>query len=172
LTLRVVIVAADPVRRLGLAALVTKAGHQVLESHGVPMSCSPTMSLFAVTVRRSWRSGRPRQVRQACCLVMPRLRRSTRPSAPSRQVLIVRAADPRRPGFRAIGDEEAPLLTPREIEVLAAIGNGLSNKAVARQLGISLHTVKFHVEALLRKLGASSRTEAVHKGLKQGLIEL
>jgi len=43
---------------------------------------------------------------------------------------------------------------------------------VARQLGISLHTVKFHVEALLRKLGASSRTEAVHKGLKRGLIEL
>ena len=84
----------------------------------------------------------------------------------------MRAADPRPTGFRAIGDEEAPLLTPREIEVLAAIGNGLSNKAVAQQLGISLHTVKFHVEALLRKLGASSRTEAVHKGLRRGLIEL
>ena len=56
--------------------------------------------------------------------------------------------------------------------MLAAIGNGLSNKAVARQLGISQHTVKFHVESLLRKLGAASRAEAVHKGLRQRLIEM
>ena len=57
------------------------------------------------------------------------------------------------------------LLTPRENEVLTAIAAGLSNKAIARHLEISLHTVKFHVESLLRKLGARSRAEAVAKGL-------
>ena len=63
------------------------------------------------------------------------------------------------------------LLTPREIEILVALGNGLSNKETARRLGISPHTVKFHVESLLRKLDASSRAEAVAKGLKQQIVE-
>jgi DNA-binding CsgD family transcriptional regulator len=59
------------------------------------------------------------------------------------------------------------LLTPRELDVLAAISAGFSNKAIARQLGISLHTVKFHIESLLRKLGARTRAEAVAKALEQ-----
>ena len=63
------------------------------------------------------------------------------------------------------------LLSPREIEVLAALGNGLSNKAAARRLGISPHTVKFHIESLFRKLGASTRAEAVAKGLKRQIVE-
>ena len=86
--------------------------------------------------------------------------------------LVVRAREPPRPAFEEIGEGEPPLLTPREIEVLAAIGNGSSNKAVARRLGISEHTVKFHVESLFRKLGAASRAEAVHKGLSRRLIEM
>jgi DNA-binding NarL/FixJ family response regulator len=53
------------------------------------------------------------------------------------------------------------LLTPREIEVLSALGEGLSNKLIARRLNISLHTVKFHVESLFKKLGVRTRTEAV-----------
>jgi DNA-binding CsgD family transcriptional regulator len=68
-------------------------------------------------------------------------------------------------------EEEAVLLTPREIEVLTAVGNGLSNKAAARQLGISPHTVKFHIESLFRKLDAKSRAEAVAKGLKRQIVE-
>jgi DNA-binding NarL/FixJ family response regulator len=64
------------------------------------------------------------------------------------------------------------LLTRRELDVLGALGDGLSNKAVARRLGISQHTVKFHLESLFRKLGVTSRTEAVRKGLRQRLIEL
>jgi DNA-binding CsgD family transcriptional regulator len=65
-------------------------------------------------------------------------------------------------GFAAASEPDA-LLTPRELEVLGAIGEGLTNKAIARKLGISLHTVKFHVESLFRKLGARTRTEALAK---------
>ena len=67
-------------------------------------------------------------------------------------------------GFEAAPETESrAFLTPREIEVLATIGEGLTNKAIARKLDISLHTVKFHVESLFRKLGARTRTEAVAK---------
>ncbi len=85
--------------------------------------------------------------------------------------LTVRA--PRRQGrsFGPLPEEASVLLTPREIEVLAAIGNGFSNKAAARRLGISPHTVKFHIESLFRKLGAGSRAEAVAKGLKRQIVE-
>ena len=65
-----------------------------------------------------------------------------------------------------------PPLTPREAEILTLVGQGMSNKAVARQLGISVHTVKFHLEALFGKLDATSRAEAVAKGLRGGVIEL
>jgi two-component system, NarL family, nitrate/nitrite response regulator NarL len=74
--------------------------------------------------------------------------------------------------FGSAADEGAPLLTPREVEVLTALADGLSNKAAARRLGISPHTVKFHVEQLFHKLGAGCRAEAVAKGLKQQIVEL
>ena len=69
-------------------------------------------------------------------------------------------------GFAAVVEPDA-LLTPRELEVLGAIGEGLTNKAIARKLGISLHTVKFHVESLFRKLGARTRTEALAKAAER-----
>lgn len=59
------------------------------------------------------------------------------------------------------------LLTPRELQILSAISEGSSNKEIARQLSISLHTVKFHVESLFRKLNVRSRAEAVARGLEQ-----
>jgi two-component system, NarL family, nitrate/nitrite response regulator NarL len=74
--------------------------------------------------------------------------------------------------FGPAADEAPPLLTPREVEVLTALADGLSNKAAARRLGISPHTVKFHVEQLFHKLGAGCRAEAVAKGLKQQIVEL
>ncbi len=77
-------------------------------------------------------------------------------------------------GFSGLA-ETTPLLTPREIEILALIGEGLQNKVIARQLGISQHTVKFHVESLLRKLEARSRAEAVAKGIdliRQSRVEI
>jgi DNA-binding NarL/FixJ family response regulator len=71
-------------------------------------------------------------------------------------------------GFAPLQETEPPaLLTPREAEVLAAIGEGLSNKEIARRLDISLHTVKFHVESLFRKLGARTRTQALAKAAER-----
>lgn len=59
------------------------------------------------------------------------------------------------------------MLTPREAEILSAISAGLSNKAIARRLAISQHTVKFHVESLFRKLHVRTRAEAVAKGIER-----
>lgn len=67
---------------------------------------------------------------------------------------------------------EYDLLSPREREVLGLVASGLPNKAIARSLGISDHTVKFHVSSLLNKLGASSRTEAVTLATRQGILSL
>ena len=61
-------------------------------------------------------------------------------------------------------------LTPREIEVLGMIAEGLGNKIIAARLGISEHTVKFHIASIFAKLNAGSRTEAVTIGIRQGLI--
>jgi NarL family two-component system response regulator YdfI len=63
-------------------------------------------------------------------------------------------------------------LTPREAEVLALLADGLGNKAIARRLGISEHTAKFHVASILGKLGVRTRTEAVALGMRLGLILL
>lgn len=63
-------------------------------------------------------------------------------------------------------------LTPREREVLALIAEGASNKLIARRLGISAHTAKFHVSAVLDKLDAVSRADAVAHALRRGVIEL
>ena len=67
------------------------------------------------------------------------------------------------------GDE---LLTPRETEVLGLLAEGLANKAIAARLGVTEHTAKFHVNAILRKLGAQSRTEAVVLATRRGLLLL
>jgi DNA-binding CsgD family transcriptional regulator len=63
-------------------------------------------------------------------------------------------------------------LTPREHEVLLLVADGLRNRDVAERLGITEHTVKFHLAAIFGKLGASSRVEAVRRGLRLGLIQL
>jgi len=73
---------------------------------------------------------------------------------------------------RTAPDAEHQPLTPREIEVLGMLAEGLGNKTIAWRLGISEHTVKFHIASLFTKLNASSRTEAVTLGIRQGLIML
>jgi DNA-binding NarL/FixJ family response regulator len=70
------------------------------------------------------------------------------------------------------GVSEGTGLTPRELEILEMMAEGMSNRRIAIRLGISGYTVKFHVASVLGKLGAASRTEAVTLGVRQGLISL
>ncbi len=76
-----------------------------------------------------------------------------------------------RPLVGVVGALEEPL-TAREREVLELVSQGLSNKLIARRLQISEHTVKFHISSISTKLGASSRTDAVSRGVRRGLITL
>jgi DNA-binding CsgD family transcriptional regulator len=64
------------------------------------------------------------------------------------------------------------LLTPRELEVLTLLAEGASNKTIARRLGISVHTAKFHVGSLLDKLDAVGRTDALAHAARLGVINL
>ena len=63
-------------------------------------------------------------------------------------------------------------LTPRELDVLALLAEGASNKTIAKRLGISVHTAKFHVASLLDKLDATGRTDAVAHAARRGVIHL
>ena len=69
-------------------------------------------------------------------------------------------------------DDVAQSLTDRENQVLQLLARGLANKQIAAVLGISEHTVKFHVSSIYTKLGVTSRTEAVRTGVQQGLVIL
>jgi NarL family two-component system response regulator YdfI len=63
-------------------------------------------------------------------------------------------------------------ITSRETDVLRMLAQGLVNKDIGARLGISEHTVKFHISSILDKLGASTRTEAVILGIRRGLIPI
>ncbi|HEY0184522.1 MAG TPA: response regulator transcription factor [Rhodopila sp.] len=174
--LRVRVHATDPVRRRGLAVMLEAAGHVVTDDlpdvelcdmagPSSPLPKEADAPIVALTAGVP--TGSPAGV--------------LAPDATAEQLdaalravfagLLVRSqAAPETRGFAPADD--MPLLTPREREILGLIGEGLSNKAMARRLGISVHTVKFHLEALFNKLDATSRAEAVTKGLRGGVIEL
>jgi len=69
-------------------------------------------------------------------------------------------------------DEFQEPLTPREIDVLELLAEGLANKPIAARLGISDQTVKFHVASICGKLGAANRTDAVRRAVRRGLVSL
>ena len=91
----------------------------------------------------------------------------------------IRLATPGEAAAVAIVSREAQViepddieLTPRERDVLVLMAEGASNKVIARQLGISVHTAKFHVGSLLEKLDATGRTDAVAHAARRGVIHL
>ena len=159
--LRVAVYAADPARRAELAQIVKEGGHLVVNAEAAdvvlaegeypPRDTGPVVML----------GGHVRDLPG----ILP-------PDANSRQIvsalravaagLIVRVPGEADAGFGQIAEPDArSLLTPREFQVLDCIAAGLTNKAIARRLDISLHTVKFHVESVFKKLGARTRTEAL-----------
>ncbi len=163
--LRVAVQAEDPVRAASLAALVAAAGHAVTPEHeaALLLADAPVAHTLPVLVLSEEAEECGASVLPPGVSV-PQLDAALRAVAAGLSVRMPAAAD----GF----GPARPLLTPRELEILGCLGDGLSNKAVARRLGISQHTVKFHLEAVFTKLGVASRAEAVAKGLRSGLIEM
>jgi DNA-binding CsgD family transcriptional regulator len=161
--LRVAVYTADPLRRSTLCRIVTEAGHHVVDMHDAP-------DVILADGSRPLAERRPLVALGGdddAAAALPRDANANQIDAAIRAVaagLIVRLPGVREAGFSAMRETEGQaLLTPRELEVLAALAEGMTNKAIARRLDISLHTVKFHVESLFRKLGARTRTEAVAK---------
>lgn len=168
MTVRVRLHASDPIRRGGLVAMLERAGFvlngeapDVVLCDDGPWPVEAEAPVVALT-----NAAAPPDVAG----VLPRTARPCQIEAALRAAAAGPLVRLPAPGFRDADD--APALTAREAEVLGAVGLGLSNKAIARRLSISVHTVKFHLEALFQKIGATSRAEAVVKGLKQGMIEL
>jgi len=165
--LRVAVQSGDTFRKSAIVRLVAVAGHAVVEKAGDAdvIVHDGDRELGESEARRTVVIG---HAAGGAAAVLPQDASSEQIDAAIRAVaagLVVRAADRRVAGFAPAPEESrSELLTPRELEVLNAIGDGLGNKAIARRLDISLHTVKFHVEAILRKLDARSRAEAVAKG--------
>ncbi|HET7492380.1 MAG TPA: response regulator transcription factor [Bradyrhizobium sp.] len=162
--LRVAVYTSDPLRRSDLCRIVSEAGHRVVDMHDAP-------DVVLADGSRPLAEGRPLVALGGgdddVAAALPRDASANQIDAAIRAVaagLTVRLPGTREAGFSAMRETEGQaLLTPRELEVLAALAGGMTNKAIARRLDISLHTVKFHVESLFRKLGARTRTEAVAK---------
>jgi DNA-binding NarL/FixJ family response regulator len=87
-------------------------------------------------------------------------------------MLLANDGSPRQDGSSAQDEWIDEELTPREIEVLELLAEGLPNKAIGVRLKISDQTVKFHVASIIGKLGASNRTDAVRLAVRRGLISL
>jgi DNA-binding NarL/FixJ family response regulator len=157
--LRIALRARDATRLNAISNVVVAAGHERVDG----------IAGRAVAIGRV--TGRP-------AALLPHNASAAQIDAAIRAVaagLTVRPANADAEGFGPEPDRKLEaLLTPRELEVLTAISEGLSNKAIAGRLGISLHTVKFHIESLFRKLGVRTRAEAVAKGWdrNRGAIEL
>jgi DNA-binding CsgD family transcriptional regulator len=170
--LRVAVHAVDSPRRTALSKAVAEAGHLVVgvedtadvvlaDGDGPPGETRPVLAL----------GGTDHELPG----VLSRDAGASQIDAAIRAVaagLIVRLPDAMDRGFGAMHESDGQaLLTPRELEVLAALAEGMTNKAIARRLNISLHTVKFHVESVFRKLGARTRTEAVAKASERRRYE-
>jgi len=169
--LRIAVSASDAATQSRLADLVIQCGHQVVD-----LSASPDAVLTdgATDVDVPAPAVALGVADEEFAGLLPADAGVTQIDAALRAVaagLTVRTSFPEGGSFGPFPEEASVLLSPREIEVLTALGRGLSNKETARRLGISPHTVKFHIESLFRKLGASSRAEAVAKGLKQQIVE-
>ena len=181
--IRVHIEAASEVMRAGLEALLQQqpdieladsaAEADVLLADDVPELSGDIANLPVVVLAdefpapQAWRSGIrgviPRDAPAAqivAALVAAAAGLVVLPAEDTLALLPRRAAQPAEP------------LTQREVEVLEMLAEGLSNKLIAYKLGVSEHTAKFHVNSILAKLNAGTRTEAVMRGVRLGLVKI
>lgn len=169
--LRVAVVASDEAAQNRLAALVVKCGHDLFEADGTPDavltdgSSGEILPAAAVVIGSGAGEFAGRLASDASAVQVDAALRAVAAG------LTVRAASARIRTFEPLPEDPPVLLTPREVEVLSALGNGLTNKETARQLGISPNTVKFHIESLFRKLGVATRAEAVARGIRRQIVE-
>ena len=151
--IRVLVIGESPIVRAGLEAAISQSDHfEVVGTCALAGSAALFESTGAAAVLMesgtfsAWTAGE---------------------AAPERE------SGTKAPLGRSYVDASRPVsLTPREIEVLRLLADGASNKIVAHKLGISDHTVKFHVTSILSKLNAGTRTEAVMLGVRMGLVYL
>jgi DNA-binding CsgD family transcriptional regulator len=185
LNLRVAILANDAARAASLRAIVERAGHSLTTTNVAEVVLvQADRGAEAVVPGSTVPAGKPvlflgaRDAGQAGWL--PPDASAAQIDAALRAIAVGLNVRPApgpesggiEPGFEELvedfpGRSAHALLTPREIEVLGRVSAGSSNKVIARELGISLHTVKFHIESLFRKLGARTRAEAVARALEQ-----
>ncbi len=168
---RVAIIASDPARRRYLSAFVTETPLPASDVMLVDLAPGDEPVEFARPALLLTDDVAPAAAPYAAG-VLPR-------DAPAGQVMAALAAvahgldvRPRASGPPMLADPVRPVLTRREFEILVLVGDGQSNKVVARSLGISAHTVKYHLEAVFLKLGVRTRAEAVNIGLRRGLARV
>ncbi len=199
---RVVVVAENPLARSGLTALLASIPELELvgEREGLDAANIANLPAFELLVGELPVSAgaldRAREVLSAydCLLLVSSDSSIAELMAAGARGLLWRDVDPERLRHAVLAissganvlDEGMPRLllerrasessgvelTPREHEVLGLMAEGLSNKLIAARLGISEHTAKFHVNAVLEKLGAETRTEAVVRAARTGLLML
>jgi DNA-binding NarL/FixJ family response regulator len=198
--IRVAVIASSPVTRAGLASLVGADPRFSIEPSGDSGGRNDADVLLAeigstdkaLRALESTRLEAPAMVLLVEHLGRSQLRRLVQSGA--RAVLpndanaaeILAAIEAVAAGLTVLRSEDMDLLLPhriedpaalpgeplsaREMEVLSMLAEGLANKEIATRLQISEYTVKFHVSSILAKLGASSRGEAVMRGVREGLI--
>ncbi len=200
--LRVMIVADDLLARTGLAALLEERADVRIVGQAHPLRFADDAELYqpdVVVWDLGWQANPTLTATHfswPLLLLVGRVERLSLPlpassafallsrdSAPSHLLLALQAL---AQGLTIIAPSLLPLvanasaaphaaaeaLTNREHEVLRLLAQGLTNKAIAQQLGITEHTVKFHVNAIMSKLDAQSRTDAVIRATRAGLISL
>lgn len=195
--LRIAVVAEDPLARAGLGARLADGPLLVLAADLPPAGATP--AALAGADAAAWdlgegETGRLREAAEALPVVvlLPDGGRAGEALEAGARALLPRDASSRQLGaaLAAVagglfalepawarewvrpgpGRDPAGLLTPRELEVLPLLGEGLSNKGIGARLGIAERTAKFHVESILAKLDAATRAEAVAVAMQRGLL--
>jgi two-component system, NarL family, response regulator YdfI len=177
--IRLLIAAASPVVRAGLEALAASSPELQLVGSFPDLSGAEDLSPDVVLSSLPWDEVFANHDHARPAIVL--LTNQSQPAwaavtaaasdlavVPPREMDLLLAAAPPSAAQVAGGSR----LTSRELEVLRMIADGAANKIIAWKLGISEHTVKFHVASILAKLGAATRTEAVTIGIRKGLVLL